>query len=132
MTVTKLRGHHGNEKKDRKKGTGRNTGNLRPNTPDSAFVTFRSLHLVTSWRWQPVDPEGTRLIKIVEPALRVDLTDPDTGRPNDAGMLITPAVSVHFSQTTLMRAAFDLYRYTDAAGATRSVRALRVSWQANF
>ena len=111
---------------------GRNNGNVRPNAPDSAFSTFRSLHVVASWRWQFADPTGTRLIKIFEPALRVDLTDPNTDRDNDAGLLITPVLNVHFSQTTLMRAGVDLYRYRDATGATRSVRAFRVAWQANF
>lgn len=112
--------------------TGRNFGNLRPNTPDSAFTTFRSLHLVAGWRWQPDDPDGARLVKIVEPALRVDLTDPDTRRADDGGLLLTPVVNVHFSPTTVMRAGVDLYRYRDATGAGGSVRALRVSWQANF
>lgn len=110
----------------------RNFGNLRPNAPDSAIVTFRSLHVVTSWRWQLEDPEGTRLIRIVEPALRLDFTDPNTGAGSDAGMLITPAISLHFSQTTVMRVGLDFYRYRDAAGAARSVRAFRVSWQSNF
>ncbi len=113
-------------------GVNRNTGNLRPNAPDSAIVTFRSLHAVVSWRWQPGDPEGTRLIKLVEPALRIDLTDPNTGVDSDAGMLITPAVSIHFSQTTAMRVGLDYYRYRDASGSSRSVRALRLSWQSNF
>lgn len=112
--------------------TGRNTGNVRPNAPDSAFVTFRSLHAVASWRWQPEDPEGTRLVKIIEPAVRVDVTDPNTSGTNDGAMLITPAVSVHWSQTTAIRAGLDLYRYKDATGTSRSVRAFRISWQANF
>jgi hypothetical protein len=112
--------------------TGRNAGNLRPGAPDSAFATFRSLHVVASWRWQPDDPDGTRLIKIVEPALRLDLTDPDTDTDGDAGLLITPVLNLHFSQTTVLRAGLDLYRYQDAGGAGRSVRALRVSWQSNF
>lgn len=112
--------------------TGRNTGNFRPNIGDSAIATFRSLHAVGGWRWQLADPAGTRLIKTLEPALRVDLTDPDTDASNDAGTLITPVLNVYFSQTTLMRAGVDFYRYRDAAGAAQSVRAFRVSWQANF
>jgi hypothetical protein len=112
--------------------TGRNTGNVRPNAPDSAFTTFRSLHLVGAWRLQPADPDGTRLIKILEPALRIDFTDPNTDADNDNGLLITPAVNVHFSPTTVMRVGLDLYRYKDAAGASQSVRAFRVSWQSNF
>ncbi len=111
---------------------GRNFGNLRPGVADTAFTTFRSLHVVASWRWQPDDPTGGRLVKILEPALRVDLTDPDTDRDDDAGTLITPALSVHFSQTTLMRAGLDYYRYRDVTGASRSVRAFRVAWQSNF
>ena len=47
-------------------------------------------------------------------------------------MLITPALSIYFSQTTIVRAGFDLYRYTDGAGATQTLTALRISWQANF
>jgi hypothetical protein len=111
---------------------GRNTGNLRPGAPDSAFVTFRSIHLVAAWRWQPEDPTGNRLIKIVEPALRLDYTDPDTDRPDDHGLLVTPVLNLHFTQTTVLRAGLDYYRYTDATGASRSVRAFRVAWQSSF
>ncbi|HWO89297.1 MAG TPA: hypothetical protein VNL98_09130, partial [Gemmatimonadales bacterium] len=67
-----------------------------------------------------------------EPALRLDLTDPNTGLDRDAGMLITPALSIHFSQTTAMRAGFDYYRYRDDSGRSRSLRAFRLSWQSNF
>ena len=113
-------------------GPPRNFGGLRPNAPDSAFTTFRSFQVIASWRWQAADPSGTALIKIVEPALRVDMTDPNTGGSGDAALLITPVINVHFSQTTVMRAGLDLYRYHDAAGAEHSLRAFRVSWQTNF
>jgi len=111
---------------------GRNAGNLRPNTPDAAFSTFRSLHLVAAWRHQFHDPEGRRLVKILEPALRLDVTDPSTGRDDDQGLLVTPVLNVYFSQTTVMRAGLDLYRFTASDGSSRSVRAFRMSWQANF
>jgi hypothetical protein len=111
--------------------TGRNAG-LRPGAPDSAFSTFRSLHVVASWRFQFEDPAGTRLVKIIEPALRVDLTDPDVDRADDGGLLVSPVLNVHLSQTTVLRAGIDIYRYTDGAGTSRSLRAVRVSWQSNF
>ena len=111
---------------------GRNAGNLRPNTPDSAFSTFRSLHVVAAWRHQFDDPNGTRLVKIVEPAVRVDMTDPNTSRDNDQGLLITPVLNVYFSQTTVLRTGLDLYRYKASDGSSRSVNAFRVSWQTNF
>jgi len=111
---------------------GRNAGNLRPGTPDSAFSTFRSLHVVAAWRHQFDDPNGTRLVKIIEPALRLDMTDPNTSRDNDQGMLITPVLNVYFSQTTVMRAGLDMYRYKAADGSSRKVSAFRVSWQTNF
>ncbi len=113
-------------------GAPRNFGNVRPNAPDSAFATFASFQAVAGWRWQLHDPRGTRLVKILEPALRVDYTDPDTGTPSDQGMLVTPVLNVYFSPTTVMRVGIDLYAYRDAAGAGRSARAFRVSWQANF
>lgn len=111
---------------------GRNAGNLRPNTPDSAFATFRSLQVIAAWRYQFDDPTGTRLIKLVEPAVRVDMTDPNTSRDNDQGLLITPVLNIYFSQTTVMRAGLDLYRYKAADGSSLSARAFRVSWQTNF
>ncbi len=113
-------------------GAGRNTGNLRPGVADTAFTTFRSVQIVASWRWQPADPAGTRLIKILEPALRLDATDPNSSVNGDGAVLITPVLNVHLSQTTVVRAGLDLYRYRDAAGATQSLRAFRVSWQTNF
>jgi hypothetical protein len=111
---------------------GRNAGNLRPNAPDSAFSTFRSLQVIAAWRYQFDDPNGTRLVKIVEPALRLDMTDPNTSLDNDQGLLITPVLNVYFSQTTVMRAGLDLYRYHAADGSSRKVNAFRLSWQTNF
>lgn len=111
---------------------GRNAGNLRPNAPDSAFSTFRSLQVVGAWRFQFEDPNGTRLVKMVEPALRVDLTNPNTDATNAAVRTITPVLNVYFSQTTVMRAGLDLYAYRTADGASHSARAFRVSWQTNF
>jgi hypothetical protein len=111
---------------------GRNTGNLVANAPDSALVTFRSFHVVGAWRWQPEDPTGNRLIKMVEPALRLDYSDPNTDGPDDHGVLITPVLNLYFTQSTVLRAGLDYYRYTDATGAGRSVRAVRLSWQSSF
>ncbi|MDP3775421.1 MAG: porin [Gemmatimonadales bacterium] len=111
---------------------GRNEGNLRPNAPDSAFSTFRSVQIVGAWRVQLAAPAGTRLVKIIEPALRVDLTDPDADRDDDAGMLVTAVLNLYFTPTTVMRAGLDWYRYRDAAGASRSIRAFRLAWQASF
>lgn len=113
-------------------GAPRNFGNLRPNTPTTAFATFLTLQVVGAWRWQLDDPTGNRLIKILEPALRVDYTDPNTSTGSNQAMLITPVLNVYWSQTTIMRAGIDLYRYHDAAGASHSLRTVRVSWQANF
>lgn len=112
--------------------TGRNFGNLRPNTPSAAFSRFRSLQVIGAYRVALRDVAGTRLIKFVEPALRIDITDPDTDRDDDAGTLLTPVLNLHFSQTTVLRAGLDLYRYADAVGADRSLRVVRFSWQASF
>ncbi len=109
---------------------GRNGGNVR-NTADSNVVTFRALHVVGAYRFMTRGAE-TRLIKMLEPALRVDLTDPDTNTDNDGGVLITPAVNVYFASTVVLRAAFDVYRYKDAAGESRTANEFKVSWQANF
>ena len=115
-----------------KYNAGRNVGNLRPGTPDSAFATFSSLQVIGAWRFQFADPNGTRLIKIVEPAIRFDVTDPNTGRDNDNAITITPVLSIYFSQTTVLRAGVDLYSYKTSDGSSRSIRAFRMSWQTNF
>ena len=111
---------------------GRNTTALRPGAPDSAFATFMSLQVIGAWRWQLDDPTGNRLIKIVEPALRVDYTDPNTDAGDNQSMLITPVINIYWSQTTILRAGLDILNYHDAAGASQSLTALRISWQANF
>lgn len=109
---------------------GRNTGNVR-NTADSNTVTFRALHLVAAYRLTTKGDEA-RAVKLVEPALRLDVTDPNTSANGDGGTLITPAISVYFGPTVVARVALDLYSYRDAAGTTRSARELKISWQANF
>jgi len=109
---------------------GRNSGNVR-NTADSNTVTFRAIHVVAAYRLTTKGDE-TRVVKFVEPALRLDATDPNTSVNGDAGVLITPAISVYFGPTVVARAALDMYRYRDAAGTNRSARELKISWQANF
>jgi len=113
-------------------GPPRNTGNVRANTGDSAYTTFAAIQLVGGYRWQLNDPTGERLIKIIEPALRVDVTDIDIDTGDNRSMLITPVLNLYFSQTTIFRAGLDLYRYTDGTGVSRTLSAVRMSWQANF
>jgi hypothetical protein len=110
--------------------SGRNTANLRT-AADSALRTFVGVSVIGAYRVNTSGPD-TRLIKFVEPALRVDYLDPDTDTGDNEGILITPALSIYFGNTVVLRAGFDLYRYTDAAGASRSAQELKFSWQANF
>ncbi|MGH7606328.1 MAG: hypothetical protein ACREME_03230, partial [Gemmatimonadales bacterium] len=112
--------------------TGRNTGNLRT-AADSALRTFFGMSLIGAYRFRTGGSSpDTRLVKILEPALRVDYLDPDTGSGEDDGLLITPALNLYFANTVVLRAGLDFYRYTDAAGTSRSARELKFSWQANF
>jgi hypothetical protein len=108
---------------------GRNTGNLL-NTADSSIATFRALHVVGAYRLMTTGAD-TRLVKMFEPALRLDYTDPNTDVADDQGLLVTPVVSVYFGNTVVLRAGLDLYRYTDA-GDGHTAREFKVSWQANF
>lgn len=108
----------------------RNTGNLRT-TADSALRTFMGASLIGAYRIHTSGPD-TRLIKIFEPALRVDYLDPDTDTGNNEGILITPVLNIYFANTVVLRAGFDFYSYKDAAGTSRSARELKFSWQANF
>ncbi len=110
--------------------TGRNTGNVR-NSSDSNVVTFRGVSLIGAYRIMTAGGD-TRVVKMIEPALRVDATDPNTSVDGDGGLLITPAVNVYFGNTVVLRAGIDLYRYKDATGASQSAREVKVSWQANF
>jgi hypothetical protein len=109
---------------------GRNTGNVS-NTADSMIATFRGIHVVGAYRIMTQGPD-TRVVKIIEPALRLDFTDPNTDVDDDEGVLITPVLNVYFGNTVVLRAGLDLYRYKDAAGASQSAREFKVSWQANF
>ena len=112
-------------------GIGRNVGNLRPNTPDSAYSTFRSVQVVGAYRIAIRDPAATQLVTMIEPALRLDVTDPDADRADDGSLLITPVLNVYFSRTTVLRAGLDACRYR-ADGGTKWIRAIRLSWQASF
>jgi len=110
--------------------SGRNTANLR-NSADSNVVTFRGVHLIGAYRILTTGSD-TRLIKIVEPAVRFDYTDPNTSASNDQGILITPVLNLYFANSVELRAGIDLYFYKDATGASQSARELKFSWQANF
>ena len=110
--------------------TGRDLGNLRPNAPDSALTTFRAFQVVASWRWQRSD-RAPGLVRIVEPAVRVDLTDPNTERAGDAGMLLTGVLNLHFTTTTALRAGYSAYRYHEK-GQVHWVKGVLCSWQVAF
>jgi hypothetical protein len=112
-----------------RKATGRNTGNL--DSASAPVVTFRGVHAVGAYRITTRGPE-TRLVKIVEPALRIDYLDPDTDTDDDEGILLTPVLNVYFGSTVVLRAGVDLYSYKDGTGESQSARELKVSWQANF
>jgi hypothetical protein len=108
----------------------RNVANLRTSA-DSALRTFRGFNLVAAYRLN-TNGSDTRVVKIVEPAVRFDYTDPNTDAQNDHGILITPAVNLYFANSVVLRTGFDLYFYKDATGASQSARELKFSWQANF
>ena len=110
--------------------TGRNTANVR-NSSDTNVVTFRGLSLIGAYRIMTAGAD-TRVVKMIEPALRVDANDPNTSVDGDGGLLITPVLNIYFGNTVVLRAGFDLYKYKDAAGASQSAREVKVSWQANF
>jgi hypothetical protein len=111
--------------------TGRfNNANLR-NSADSNVVTFRGASVIAGYRFETQGPEA-RLLRALEPALRVDYADPNTGAAGDHGILITPVLNVFFSATTVMRAGVDFYRYRDAPGSSRTAQEFKLMWQASF
>jgi len=108
---------------------GRNTGNL-VSSSDTNIVKFMGVSLVGAYRIMTQGAD-TRVVKMIEPALRLDYLDPNTNLDDDQGILITPVLNVYFGNTVVMRAGLDLYSYKTAAG-TQSAREFKVSWQANF
>ena len=109
--------------------TARNTGNLRDGA-DTNVVTFVGVHVVGAYRLRTRGSDA-RTVQFVEPALRLDWTDPDVDSADDEGLLLTPALNVYFASTVVLRVAFDWYRYRDA-GTSRTAREFKMSWQANF
>jgi hypothetical protein len=112
-----------------RKATGRNTGNL--DSASAPIVTFMGLSVIGAYRINTTGPD-TRLVKVFEPALRVDYLDPDTDVGDNQGLLITPVLNIYFANTVVLRAGFDFYSYKDATATSRSTRELKFSWQANF
>lgn len=110
--------------------SGRNSANLR-NSADSNVVRFVGVHVVGAYRIATTGADS-RVVKLIEPALRVDYLDPDTDASDDEGLLVTPVLNVYFGPTVVARLGLDLYSYKDATGDTRSAREFKVSWQANF
>lgn len=112
-----------------RKAAGRNTGNL--DSASAPIATFMGLSVIGAYRINTSGPD-TRLIKIFEPALRVDYLDPDTDVGDNQGLLITPVLNIYFANSVVLRAGFDFYSYKDATGTSRSAQELKFSWQANF
>lgn len=111
--------------------TGRNTANLRSAAPGNV-VRFRAFNVVAAYRQLISTPESGKIVQFIEPALRIDYTDPNTTAAHDEGLLVTPVFNVSFTGTVVARAGVDWYRYTDAAGASRTAWEFKLSWQANF
>jgi hypothetical protein len=112
-----------------RKATGRNAGNL--DSASAPIVKFMGVHVVGAYRITTKGPD-TRVVKIIEPALRLDYTDPDTDVSDDEGLLLTPVLNVYFGATVVARVGLDLYSYKDGTGTGRSAREFKISWQANF
>ena len=110
--------------------SGRNTGNVR-NSADSNVATFMGVSIITAYRLATKGSD-TRVIKIIEPAIRFDFADPNTDTDNDQGILITPVLNIYFANSVQLRAGMDFYMYKDAAGTSRSAREIKFSWQSNF
>lgn len=110
--------------------TGRNTANLR-NSDDSNVVKFMGVSVIAAYRVMTKGSD-TRMIKMIEPAVRFDYADPNTDAGGDDGILITPVLNIYFANTVVLRAGIDLYMYKDIAGESRSAREIKFSWQANF
>lgn len=112
----------------RYQGAPMNTGNVL-NTADSNVVKFLALQVVGAWRF--LVGNETSVVRMIEPALRIDRTDPDTDIGDNEAFLITPAINVYFTNTVVLRAGFDYYSYS--VGATQfSAQQFIMSWQANF
>ena len=105
-----------------------NTGNLF-DSADSNVVNFASMHVVGAYRLA-VGSDAS-LVKMIEPALRLDLTNANTDTDGDSSYLITPTVSVFFANTVVVRAGFDYYSYV-LGGQRMSARQFIMVWQANF
>ena len=105
-----------------------NTGNLF-DSADSNVVTFASMHVVGAYRLA-VGSDAS-LVKMIEPALRLDVTNGDTDTDGDSAYLITPTMSVFFANTVVLRAGFDYYSYV-LGGQRLNARQFIVLWQANF
>jgi hypothetical protein len=114
----------------RRVNSGRNTGNLR-NSADTNVVTFLGVSVVGAYRLS-THGSDTRLVTMIEPALRLDYLDPDTGAADDDGLLVTPVLNVYFDDSVVLRAGVDVYRYRDTAGRRRTAGEAKLSWQANF
>jgi hypothetical protein len=112
-----------------RKATGRNGGNL--DSASAPIVPFIGAHMVAAYRLITAGPE-TRIVKMIEPALRVDYLDPDTDTSDDEGLLLTPVLNVYFGASVVARLGVDLYSYRDATGDNRAAREFKISWQANF
>ena len=82
--------------------TGRNSANL--DSLSGPVVTFTGIHVVGAYRLALAGTEP-RLVQIIEPALRIDYTDPNTSAKGDHGTLVTPALNVYFANTVVLRAA---------------------------
>ncbi|HEX9704671.1 MAG TPA: porin, partial [Gemmatimonadales bacterium] len=112
-----------------RKATGRNTGNL--DSASAPIVSFMGFSAIGAYRINTTGPD-TRLVKMIEPALRIDYLDSDTDIDDDQGLLITPVLNIYFANSVVLRAGFDFYSYKDATGTSRSARELKFSWQASF
>jgi hypothetical protein len=83
--------------------------------------TFWATQGIVTYRFTV--PEG-RVIEAIEPVARVSFADPDTDAADDAGLLMTPGLVVHFTGRNKVALNVDIYKPGDGREAEYSVKVM--------
>ncbi|MGH7658559.1 MAG: hypothetical protein ACREL6_10035, partial [Gemmatimonadales bacterium] len=92
----------------------------------AAKVPLRGLSLVGAYHFRL----GSRWLHAVEPALRFDLSDPDTDVDDNETTIVTAGVNVYLSEDAQLRVAYE--RQSFNAPASPSIGGVRTALTVHF
>ncbi len=90
---------------------------------------IRGLSAIAAWHHR-LSASRARVLYAIEPAIRIDIADPDADADDDRATLMSAVVGLYFSSRAQLRVGYEQQSFEDAALET--IRGVRMAMTVNF